>query len=146
MKLVDSKVWLALTLSGHDQHESALNWLQGQAPDHEAVFCRATQQSVLRLLTTKAVLSPFGLPPLANAEAWQVMESFLADPRIGFAAEPAGLDSLWRSLAARQTASPKLWMDAYLAAFAIQGGYELVTLDRAFQAFDGLDLTLLEPS
>jgi predicted nucleic acid-binding protein len=37
-------------------------------------------------------------------------------------------------------------MDAYLAAFAIAGGLQLVTLDRDFKSFEegGLRLELLE--
>lgn len=34
-------------------------------------------------------------------------------------------------------------MDAYLAAFAMAGGYRMVTTDRAFRQFQGLDLVLL---
>jgi hypothetical protein len=34
-------------------------------------------------------------------------------------------------------------MDAYLAAFAQAGDYQLVTTDAAFAQFDGLDLELL---
>ena len=52
---------------------------------------------------------------------------------------------LWRTLAAADSASPKVWMDAYLAAFAIAGGLRLVTLDRDYKNFvpQGLDLVLL---
>jgi predicted nucleic acid-binding protein len=34
-------------------------------------------------------------------------------------------------------------MDAYLAAFAIAGGHQLITIDTAFRQFDGLDLLVL---
>jgi predicted nucleic acid-binding protein len=34
-------------------------------------------------------------------------------------------------------------MDAYLAAFALTGGYRMVTTDAAFKQFRGLDLRLL---
>jgi hypothetical protein len=52
---------------------------------------------------------------------------------------------LWKRLASGDTASPKLWMDAYLAAFAMNGGLRLVTIDRDFKRFEahGLDLLLL---
>jgi toxin-antitoxin system PIN domain toxin len=143
MKLVDSNVWLALALSGHDFHDAALHWLETETLARELLFCRSTQQSFLRLLTTTAILQPFGNPPLTNAEAWQVYEGFCADPRIAFVPEPADLERHWKRLAVRDSASPKAWMDAYLAAFAIGGGYRLVTIDRAFQQYDGLDLLLL---
>ena len=61
--------------------------------------------------------------------------------------EPPGVFAQWRSLAGLNTASPKVWMDAYLAAFAMSAGLLLVTLDRDFNNFvpHGLDLDLLTP-
>jgi predicted nucleic acid-binding protein len=40
-------------------------------------------------------------------------------------------------------ASPKLWMDGYLATFAMTGGYQFVTMDKEFKQFRGLDILLL---
>ena len=59
--------------------------------------------------------------------------------------EPSGVRALWQRLAAIPSASPKVWMDAYLAAFAIRHDVEFVTLDRDFKKFekDGLKLQLL---
>jgi predicted nucleic acid-binding protein len=57
--------------------------------------------------------------------------------------EPAGIDRWWRRYSERNTASPKLWMDAYLAAFARAEGCTLVTTDGAFKQFDGLDYLIL---
>jgi predicted nucleic acid-binding protein len=34
-------------------------------------------------------------------------------------------------------------MDAYLAAFAFTGGYRLVSIDRAFKQFPGVDVRLI---
>jgi len=55
--------------------------------------------------------------------------------------------TLWHSLSALNRASPKVWMDAYLAAFATAGGLRLLTLDRDFKSFvpQGLKLSLLNP-
>jgi len=142
MPLADSNVWLALALSKHVFHGAARAWLTKQAPG-EALFCRATQQSFLRLLTTDAVLSPFGIPPLTNKAAWAVYEGFVADERIGWVEEPRGLEAVWKKLAVRPKVSPKLWMDAYLAAFALAGGYRLATTDKAFKQFKNLDLLVL---
>ena len=52
---------------------------------------------------------------------------------------------LWRSLAGLNSVSPKVWMDAYLAAFAIAAGLRLATLDKDFNNYlpHGLDLDLL---
>ena len=93
------------------------------------------------------MVAPYGLSPLTNDDAWAAFERFIGDDRIVFqAAEPDGLEHRWRDYALRPTASPKLWMDAYLAAFARAGGYTLVTTDTAFRQFPGLDLLLLDES
>jgi len=46
-------------------------------------------------------------------------------------------------LAVRKTASPKLWMDAYLAAFALRGNLVCVTTDDAFKQFKSLNAIVL---
>jgi toxin-antitoxin system PIN domain toxin len=142
--LCDSSVWLALALSRHVHHQAARRWFERASEPGSVLFCRATQQTFLRLLTNASVLGPYGNPPLTNRQAWAAYEALLADDRIAFRSEePSGLESLWRRYAARGTASPKLWMDAYLAAFAVAGGYRMVTTDAAFEQFGGVDLELL---
>ena len=47
------------------------------------------------------------------------------------------------SAALSSRSSPKLWMDAYLAAFAELSGMRFVTFDKAFRQFPKLDLLLL---
>jgi predicted nucleic acid-binding protein len=37
----------------------------------------------------------------------------------------------------------KLWADAYLAAFAMSAGHQLVTTDKGFKQFKGLDVLVL---
>ena len=144
MDLCDSNVWLALGLSRHVHHAAALRWFDAVQDPASVVFCRATQRTFLRLLTNASVLSPYGNPPLTNRQAWDAYTSLVGDDRIAFRSEePAGLETHWRRFALRETASPKLWMDAYLAAFALAGGYRLVTTDEAFGQFRGVDLELL---
>ena len=141
--LCDSNVFVALAVEQHVHHERAAAWFSSLSADSNICFCRATQLSFLRLLTIK--IAP-DYHPLTNAEAATCYERLLADPLVEIAPEPESLDILWPHLATRDTASPKLWMDAYLAAFAITGGFRLVTLDRDFQQFapHGLDLLLLQ--
>jgi uncharacterized protein len=71
----------------------------------------------------------------------------LSRPEIAEMDEPSGTAALWQRLATRDTASPKVWMDAYLAAFAITGGLRFVTLDGDFKSYraEGLQLVLLNP-
>ena len=56
-----------------------------------------------------------------------------------------GALALWHRLASLDTASPKVWMNAYLSAFAIAAGLRMVSLDQDFRNFvtHGLDLVLI---
>ncbi|MEA2559597.1 MAG: uncharacterized protein QOH06_1101 [Acidobacteriota bacterium] len=143
MILCDSNVWLALALSKHVHHSAARKWFETVEEPGAVLWCRATQQAFLRLLTNASVLRPYGNLPLTNREAWSAYQVFFTDDRITFQEEPAGLEPLWKELAVRDTASPKLWMDAYLAAFAKAGCFRMVTTDAAFAQFRGLDLLVL---
>ncbi len=144
MDLCDSNVWLALALSAHHHHASAREWLETVDEPASIVFCRATQQTFLRLLSNATVLGAYGNAPLTNREAWEAYDALLADDRIVFRDEgPVDLEPRWREFASRDTASPKLWMDACLAAFAVAGEYRMVTTDRAYRQFAGLDLLVL---
>ena len=144
MDLCDSNVWLALALSKHAHHVAAREWFEVRDAPASILFCRATQQTFLRLMTNPSVLAPYGNPPLTNRQAWTAFQALLADDRVAFVGnEPAGLEVHWSRLALRDTASPKVWMDAYLAAFALAGGHRFVTTDAGFRQFRGLDLELL---
>lgn len=142
-RLVDTSVWLALAIDTHEFHAAAVEWLNGLSSTEPIVFCRSTQQSFMRLLTTSYVFRPHVLPPLTNRESWDAYELWAARDNVSFAEEPPNLEVEWRALSSRPTSSPKLWMDSYLAAFAIAGGYQLVTLDAGFRQFAGLDLVVL---
>ena len=96
MVLADSNVWLALALSKHAYHRVVRTWFGQQKPAEAVLFCRSTQQSFLRLLTTSAVFAPYGIPPLDNRAAWSVYEGLLADERISWVKEPRDLDSQWK--------------------------------------------------
>lgn len=136
--LADTNVWLSLILGSHRHHRSALTWLDGIDEIGAVVIPRQVQMSLLRLLTTAAVLAPHGLDPLTNDQAWSVLDDIADDERVSLYMQEPALEAQWRALSERSTASPKLWMEAYLAAYAIAGDYTLVTLDAAFGQFPGL--------
>jgi predicted nucleic acid-binding protein len=70
----------------------------------------------------------------------------MESPSISYREEPAGLEPIWHRLAALPSASPKAWMDAYLAAFASAAQLELVTFDHGFSKFAGVNVTILAPA
>lgn len=85
-------------------------------------------------------MAPYGVPALSNRKALDVFDSFLQDDRIGLIVmSPRG----WKLPGVSSRASAQLWMDAYLAAFALSGGYQLITTDGGFRQFSGLDLLVL---
>lgn len=81
--------------------------------------------------------------PYSNLNAWAFYTHLIGDQLVGYAEEPSGLEAIWKSLTTRATPSPKVWMDAYLAAFAIAGNYSFLTTDGGFRQFTGLNLVLI---
>ncbi len=75
--------------------------------------------------------------------AWSQFELLLEDERLEFMHEPLSIEPCIASFLKLPIASSKLVTDAYLASFAISSGIGLVSLDRGFRRFKGLDLTLL---
>jgi uncharacterized protein len=145
--LFDTNIWIALTFPRHPHRPLAKKAFENATTKQPAVFCRSTQQSVLRLMSTAGIARSYDVPPLSNHESWLALEALQALPQVAWRDEPPGVLPHWRNLAALDTSSPKVWMDAYLAAFAIAGGLRLVTLDSDFKNFEsqGLKLTLLAP-
>ncbi len=144
--LFDSNVWLALTFANHSHHVNAKAALGHHTTERPAVFCRATEQSYLRLVTTPKLIAYYRADGMTNSRAVKNLSDFLSQPRIiSHTDEPTGMRDLWLKIAAYDTPSPKVWMDAYLAAFAISANLSFTTLDSDFTAFvkHGLDLNLI---
>ena len=67
----------------------------------------------------------------------------LGDERVSFVSEPFVLEPAWQKLTTQDKPTPKVWADAYLAAFAHTGGMRLVTLDGAVLALAADALVLI---
>jgi toxin-antitoxin system PIN domain toxin len=141
--LFDSSVWLALAFSAHPHHATARRTFAVADSAHPAAFCRATQQTFLRLVTTAAVQQLFASPVISNDEAWKKWELLMKLPQVVWLDEPKGLGTLWQKYARLSSASPKVWMDAYLAAFARGHDIALATLDKDFAKFTGVSVNYL---
>ena len=141
--LLDSSVWIALAIERHTFHPKAQIFFDEKTEPQSLLFCRATQQTLLRLLTTDSILRAYGMITLTNQEAWDLYDSLESHSKVGFMTESVGHDRLWRELSALKTTSPKVWMDSYLAAFAIANDLTVVSLDKDFAQYPGLKLELL---
>jgi toxin-antitoxin system PIN domain toxin len=126
----DVNVWLAVILEDHAHRSVAQAWWRGE--DSRIAFIRVTEISVLRLLTTHAAMNG---RPLSTDEAWQVYERlFKDDNRTVLMPEPPGVEARFREYTTGSAASPKLWGDAWLLAFAEAAGGTVITFDRALAA------------
>lgn len=125
--LPDVNVWLALASHRHIHSKICSEWLDS-LHSGPVVFCRVSQMGLLRLLTNESVMRS---DVLSSKDAWHIYRTILADERISFAPEPFALEPEWKKRTAQDRPTPKVWTDAYLAAFAQAGGMRLVTLDKA---------------
>src|SRR5205823_5220048 len=126
----DVNVWLALTLETHIHNPIAARWLASLGADVSLCFCRVTQISLLRLLTTQAVM---GVEVMSQIKAWETYDGWFEDTRVIFLNEPADIEMAFRSHSRRTDHSPKSWADAYLAAFAAVAGLTLVSFDQGLR-------------
>jgi len=121
---------LALLLENHVHRAAARHWLES-TESGVIGFLRITQMSVLRLLTTPAAMNG---KPLRMPEAWAAYDRLFDDDRVTFFHEPRGIDDAFRKYARKNHASPKLWADAWLLAFAECADGMVVTFDQALAA------------
>ncbi len=99
-----------------------------------------TQQGFLRLATDPRVVQE---EAVSLCEAWAMYDALMGDHRVRFSEEPAGLEPMWRSYTQHRTKSPKVWNDAFLAAFARAAALTLVTFDQGFAQYPDVNCTLL---
>jgi len=121
----DVNVWVVLTIK-HVHQKVALDWWHRE--QGRIGFCRLTQMGLLRLLTTSAVMDG---KPLTMKQAWSAYDVLAGDERVEFISEPPAIERAFRGLSSSAHASPKLWADAYLTAFASECEGSVVTFDRS---------------
>ena len=130
LNFLDANVWLALLWSRHIHSERAQEWF-GHASEEQFFFCRFTQLTIFRLLTTEKIM---GKDTKTMSEAWSLWDEVWGDTRISFLSEPEDLEREFRARSRLSSSSPKVWADAYLLAFASAGGLKFVTFDRALKS------------
>jgi toxin-antitoxin system PIN domain toxin len=137
----DVNVWLALTHSRHIHHGIAGEWFLSLGGE-SIFFCRFTQLGLLRLLTNEQVM---GAEVMGQRAAWRTYRRWFEDERVEFHREPesAEFERLFEASSSQPRPSPKLWADAYLAAFARSADLTLVTFDRALQRLAGASVYTL---
>lgn len=139
--LLDASVWVPLSAPDHIHHLRARRYWDYEAVD-ELAFCRVTALALLRHLTNPKVL---GDAVLDGGAAWHALETWLGLPQISLLGEPVGIDELLRQWSGQLDLHGGKWTDAYLAAFAAASACRLVSFDRDFHRFPGIDFLHLTP-
>jgi uncharacterized protein len=122
----DVNVWLAILHFEHVHHRIAKSWWE--TDDSDAIcFTRITQMSLLRLLTTPAVMNQ---KPLSMSAAWSAYDRLFEDNRVDYITEPVDVEAKFRSMTESEISSPKVWADAWLLAMAECYGGRVVTFDQ----------------
>lgn len=124
----DVNVWLALHHEFHPHHKPAVKWFESLQEGNRFVFCRQTQLGLFRLLTTASVMLN---EPRTNRQCWALFTKWMENGKAELWDEPRALDHTFHRNTAADQSSPKVWTDAYLAAFAEAAGLKLVTFDKA---------------
>ncbi len=139
-KFLDVNVWLPLVWQSHSANAMAKDWASKVKQDF--VICRVVQMALLRHLTNPAIM---GSEVLTNNSAAKLVQAIVKSDHCHFAAEPKQLEMFFPKLGESPKPHRNLWTDAYLASFAMAGGYEFVTFDKDFKKFKkaGLQLELL---
>jgi toxin-antitoxin system PIN domain toxin len=132
--LPDVNVWLALVHAGHPHHAAARRWWAARSGP--AWFCRVTMLGLVRLLAQPRVM---GEAALDSHAALGVYADLASRPGVGLCPEAAGCDAAYQRLVDPRL-PPRLLTDAWLAAFATSARLRLVTFDRDFARFAGLEL------
>src|SRR5258708_11061787 len=137
LNFLDANVWLALLWGRHIHSERAREWLE-KFPEEKFFFCRFTQLTVLRLLTSTAVM---GNDVRKMPAAWELWDKVCADDRVAYLSEPEAIETEFRRQSRLGTSSPKVCSSSYLLAFATTPGVKPVKFDPA-RPFRGSEMLL----
>jgi uncharacterized protein len=137
--LPDVNVWLALVDEHHPHHGRARRYWDDEAAPRIG-FCRVTMLGLLRIATHPAAMRG---QPFTAFEIWEAYRRFLGLPEVCFLDERSGIDAEMTDWSTLPDFPQRAWTDCYIAAFARVHRARLVTFDRGFSRFDGLDLLQL---
>jgi toxin-antitoxin system PIN domain toxin len=133
--LPDLNVWLSLASTGHQHHAPALSYWEQQASE-SILFCSITALGLVRLVSQPRLM---GAAVKSTAEASAVLKAFCAQPGVGMAEPEHDGWEIFHAILCSNDLPSRHCTDAYLAALAIANGWRLVSFDRDFSRFAGLE-------
>ena len=132
--LPDLNVWLALANADHSHHQQAVHYWEQQAGER-VLFCTVTALGLVRLVRQPKLM---GAAVLNAAEASELLQAFCRQPGVSLAAPEQDGFEVFHQVLRNGDLPARLCTDAYLAALAIANGWRLVSFDRDFARFEGL--------
>ena len=138
MKLVDANLLLYAVDEGSPHHSVARPWLEERLSGSETfAFAWAVLLAFLRLVTNPRVFEN----PLSGEDAFDLVDSWLAQPNATVLHPTDRHSQLLRELLAPLGTAGNLTSDAHLAALAVEHGAELCSADADFGRFAGVQWT-----
>jgi toxin-antitoxin system PIN domain toxin len=132
VKLVDTNVLLYAVDEGSPHHAVARRWLEEQLSSAETfAFSWAVLLAFVRLATNPRIFES----PLSTEAAFDLVDSWLAQPATTVVHPLDRHHQLLRELLAPLGTAGNLTSDAHLAALAIEHGAELCSADSDFTRF-----------
>ena len=132
--LPDLNVWLALVWPEHSHHQHAVHYWEVQAAD-QVLFSTVTALGLVRLVSQPKLMGP----AVRNAaEASALLQALCQQPGVGLAEPEHDGWEVFHQLLRSGEIPARLCTDAHLAALAIANGWRLVSFDRDFERFAGL--------
>ncbi len=133
--LLDLNVLLAAHRRDHPNHAGMLEYVNGlRAGNHFFGVPELALSGVARIAT----FAPSFKPPSTTEEVFNFTAAILASPKCMLVRPTKSHWRVFESLARTVGARGKLVPDAYLAAMAIDQGFEFITNDSDFSLFPGL--------
>jgi toxin-antitoxin system PIN domain toxin len=133
--LPNLNVWLALTWPDHSHHLQAVHDWEQQAAD-QVLFCTVTALGLVRLVCQPKLMGEAVKNP---ADASALLDALCQQPGVQLAEPEHNGWEVFHQLLRGGALPARLCTDAHLAALAIANGWRLVSFDRDFERFEGLE-------
>ena len=115
-------------------------WRRRRTSTTPVLFCTVTALGLVRLVMQPKVM---GDAALTAAGASALFDQFVQPPGVSYAQPSSEEGDVFHSFMRKADLSPRLCADVHLAALAITNQWRLVSFDRDFQLFPGLNLLQL---
>ena len=132
--LLDVNVWLALAVKEHVHHAPAMAyWHETEARRRH--FCRVSALSLVRLLMHGGLMAN---APLSLPQAWEHYRRWRDLPGVALVDETPTLEHVLEKYIAADLPA-RHFTDAYFAALCTSTGLRLISFDKDFRRFAGLN-------